>query len=138
MERLLAKCAWKGDCLVWTGNTVRGKYGTFRPSPNSADPKAYVHRYVYENTVGPIPEGMELDHVRERGCTTGLCVNPEHLEVVTHAENLRRARLRVCRAGLHDLTVPENVVWDKKGNRRGCLQCKRSYARSYARRKVGQ
>jgi len=45
-----------------------------------------AHRFAYELLVGPIPEGMDLDHV----CGVRLCVWPEHLEPVTHAENLRR------------------------------------------------
>lgn len=123
LDRLLANCVWIGDCLVWQGRRVRGKYGQFRPGTKATDPRVYVHRYVWETTVGPVPEGLELDHVRSRGCTDHGCVNPDHLEPVTHAENQRRARLTVCRAGMHDLTDPENVRWDEQGNRRGCLRC---------------
>ncbi|WP_369010576.1 HNH endonuclease signature motif containing protein, partial [Bacillus cereus] len=46
-----------------------------------------AHRYVYENLSGPIPEGMELDHL----CRNPPCVNPDHLDPVTHEENMRRA-----------------------------------------------
>lgn len=135
LERLLAKCEWRGECLVWTGGTVRGLYGMFRPTTLAADPKVYVHRFVYETTVGPIPEGTELDHVKARGCTTSLCVWPDHLEPVTHTENRRRGRLTVCRAGKHDLTDDANCRWDSKGQRRGCLRCHDDAAE---RRKVGQ
>jgi hypothetical protein len=135
LDRLLAKCEWRGDCLVWTGKNARGLYGQFRPGTRQSDPLVYVHRYVYASTVGPIPPGYEIDHVRALGCTTGLCVNPEHLEPVLHRENRRRGRLTVCRAGLHDLTDPENVRWDAQGNRRGCLVCWTNRARERTERK---
>ena len=45
-----------------------------------------AHRVYYERHVGPVPEGLELDHL----CRNPGCVNPEHLEPVTHAENIRR------------------------------------------------
>jgi hypothetical protein len=136
LDRLLDRCEWRGPCLVWTGHTVRGLYGMFRPGTRSTDPKVYVHRYVYEQTVGPIPAGHELDHVKARGCTTGLCVNPDHLEPVIHAENQRRGRLTVCRRGRHDLTDPANVRWDQNGHRRGCLRCWLDRAAERAERKA--
>jgi hypothetical protein len=46
----------------------------------------YAHRWAYEHFVGPIPEGLEIDH----GCFVHACVNPGHLEPVTHQENVRR------------------------------------------------
>ena len=45
-----------------------------------------AHRYVYEQMVGPIPDGLVLDHL----CRNRRCVNPDHLEPVTHQANLRR------------------------------------------------
>ncbi len=48
--------------------------------------KPYVHRYVYELLVGPIPDGFDIDHL----CRVRNCVNPEHLEAVTHRENMLR------------------------------------------------
>lgn len=64
--------------------------------------KKYGHVVSYELFIGVIPEGMEVDHV----CRTTWCCNPDHLEAVTHAENLRRAYPR-CKQG-HDLTDPAN------------------------------
>lgn len=126
-DRLVNRCEWQDDCLIWPGKRG-GRYGQFQPGTRSTDPKAYVHTWIYENTVGPIPSGMELDHVAARGCMSTLCINPEHLEPVTHKTNMERARLTVCRAGLHDLTKPENVRWDENGNRRGCIVCHRARA----------
>lgn len=66
-----SKNQW-GHCEVWIG----GK-------PYSA------HRRMYEQEVGPIPDGLELDHL----CRQPSCIRPEHLEPVTHAENIRRSAL---------------------------------------------
>lgn len=126
-------------CWLWTG--VKGgsnaTYGYFRTGTRPQDPKFPAHRVAYELWVGPIPEGHEIDHVVTRGCTSTLCVNPAHLEPVTHAENRRRSRLATCRSGRHDLTKPENQRFDSKGQRRGCLVCwKESQARRVRRRRT--
>jgi len=57
--------------------------------------KDRAHREYYRRHVGPIPEGTELDHL----CRNKRCVNPDHLEPVTHAENVRRGqRAKLSRA----------------------------------------
>lgn len=71
-------------CWTWTGPVAAHGYGRF-----SSMGRVYIaHRYVYEQVVGPIPNGLQLDHL----CRNPGCVNPDHLEPVTGAENLRRAR----------------------------------------------
>lgn len=87
-----------------------------------------AHRVAYELTRGPIPAGMEIDHL----CRVRSCVNPDHLEAVTRGENLRRGRGKTgaqthCKRG-HELT-PENTY--RYVNRRGyvcrhCRQCRRA------------
>lgn len=70
------------DCWEWQGaKQVRG-YGVL----TVLGEQVRAHRYVYENTIGAVPDGMELDHL----CRNPPCVNPGHLEPVTHAENIRR------------------------------------------------
>lgn len=51
-----------------------------------------AHRVAYELAIGPIPEGLTIDHVKARGCTRVDCCNPAHLEAVTYAENQHRGR----------------------------------------------
>lgn len=84
--RVRARCRRDGDCLVWTGATNADGYGVIRV-PGGFD---YVHRVIYVDEVGPIPEGYVIDHVKTRGCRSRACCKSAHLEAVTQAENLRR------------------------------------------------
>lgn len=81
-------------CWLWLGgiNPVNG-YGSFNLLDGPRRTTARAHRFAYELVFGPIPEGLEVDHVREVGCIHRHCVRPEHLEAVTHAENVRRSHL---------------------------------------------
>jgi hypothetical protein len=108
-------------CWWWTGWTAgtTGVYGYFRPGTKARDPHYVAHRWLYEQLVAQIPDGLELDHL----CRNHLCVNPGHLDPVTPLENRRRTRLPVCRSGIHDLTIAANIRWDEKGRRRGCKRC---------------
>lgn len=124
MERFYRHVDTSGECHLWTGTTLGSKhpYGGFQASTRREDNKVYAHRWIYEQLVGPIPDGYEIDHVWERGCRDRLCVRIEHLEPVTSDENKRRARRKVCRKGQHEQTE-ENTIWDHLGRRRGCLKC---------------
>lgn len=78
-------------CWLWQGTIATNGYGR--------DGLAYAHRRYYEALVGPIPHGLQIDHLchnEDRTCLGGVacrhrrCVNPAHLEAVTQAENLHR------------------------------------------------
>lgn len=80
----------EGGCWLWTGSLDKHGYG--RSYLNGRNRSA--HAVMYELTIGPCPDGLELDHL----CHVRNCVNPTHLEPVTHAENLRRATPRKKKA----------------------------------------
>lgn len=75
-----------GGCWRFGGSKGRGGYGHVWWNGRHV----YAHRVSYELLVGPIPNGLELDHVRTRGCAHRDCINPAHLEPVTHHENILR------------------------------------------------
>lgn len=114
----------EGGCWVWTGATSRG-YGNFTPNGRGSWTTAY--RWSYEHHVGPVPEGLELDHL----CRNRACVNPAHLEPVTHLENRQRAALAKthCKNG-HEFT-PENTYQRKDRVGRNCRTCSNAASRRH-------
>ena len=121
-------------CWVWDRWKCHQGYG--RASIGGGSTKTVVaHRVAYEVFVGPIPEGLTLDHL----CRNRACVNPYHMDPVTHRVNIlrgegacaRNARKTHCKRG-HEFT-PENTYWSARG--RGCLTCRREADRKrYERR----
>ena len=124
-------------CWLWTGARSKLGYGHVR-SNGSYHP---AHRVVYEHHRGPIPEGMELDHK----CRLTCCVNPDHLEPVTHKENMRRAQVlgfgapakqkakTNCPYGHRLVSATENGR-----HRRKCQVCNNAAGRRYRARKKEQ
>lgn len=113
-------------CWLWTGATLRG-YGTYMRAGG-----AYIaHRYAYEDRVGPIPTGLDLDHL----CRCRTCVNPDHLEPVTRGENLRRgyaARgLKTHCAQGHPFD--EVNTFQRSDGGRGCRACRNKASRDKKR-----
>lgn len=120
-------------CWMWTGAKTTAGYGTFSPRGKSV----YAHRYSYEQFVGPIPRGLELDHL----CRNPACVNPDHLEAVTQRTNVLRSRSfsaqnavkTHCSKG-HEFS-PDNT-WTSKRNQRNCITCHRRRSQEARRRSV--
>jgi hypothetical protein len=114
---------------IWTGPLDKDGYGRIG--------KHLVHREVYELLVGPIPDGLTLDHVRAWGCTSRACCSPWCLEPVTRRENILRgtspavvnARKVRCDHG-HRFTRANTYVWQGK---RSCRICTHRGARQYRR-----
>jgi hypothetical protein len=101
LDRFWQKVDKSGDCWVWAASTSRG-YGTFRVG----DRLVPAHRFSYQTEVGPIPDGLFLDH----HCHNRACVNPAHLEPVTHKKNAER--LKGPRA--NSSSGVRGVSWDKE------------------------
>jgi hypothetical protein len=119
------------DCWEWSGVLLANGYAIFQTNGT----RVLAHRYSYELHVGPIPDGLVIDHL----CRNKKCVNPEHLEPVTQAENARRgfsppavaARKDQCVRG-HQYTL-DNTRINARGWR-SCKTCANSLRR--ARRKA--
>lgn len=117
----------QSGCWLWTGATVAG-YGVVWV--NETKRAARAHRVMYELKVGPIPDGMTLDHL----CRTPACINPAHMDPCTAGENASRspdapyhvkARATHCAQG-HEFT-PENTAIHH--GRRSCRKCVAAGAR---------
>lgn len=89
VDRVADKVVIDGNgCWIFMGTKNRGGYGQVS---SHRDHKSIVaHRVMYEHFVGPVPQGLQLDHL----CNTPACVNPDHLEAVTGSQNMQRIYLR--------------------------------------------
>lgn len=122
-ERILTRIVVDDNgCWVWQGPKNGKGYGhTFIGSRvDGTRRNATIHRLAYEEWIGPIPEGLTIDHL----CENTSCCNPAHLDTCTAIENKRRATESkgACRRG-HPWS-PENTYIRPNGSR-GCRVCKR-------------
>jgi hypothetical protein len=123
-----------GGCWLWSGSLSTRGYGRIVIRAR----RYTLHRVLYEALKGPIPVGLELDHL----CRVRCCLNPAHLEPVTHKENIERGKsITVANAAKthcvhgHPLSG-ENLGLTPKGARycRTCLR-ERGHAR-YAKPRI--
>lgn len=122
------------DCWVWTGSLTDGGYGEFHFEGQTVK----AHRWIYERIHGPIPKGLEPDHL----CRTRACVRLDHLEPVTRSENTlrgigpsltrsRAAAITHCPCGhLYD----EANTFFRRDGRRECRECMRERTRKWRMR----
>ncbi len=121
-DRFWDKCSPEpmSGCWLWTSNIHDG-YGRIKADGQTKQ----AHRFSYEHLVGPVPAGLQLDHL----CRTRSCVNPAHLEAVTQLENARRgafATATQCKNG-HPFTPENTYVFTANGrSRRCCRACNRA------------
>ncbi len=93
IQRLVRSVVIDGSCWRATKGIRKDGYCQIQLTGKRA-PKVLGHRLSYEHFRGPIPEGLQLDHVWARGCRFRDCINPSHLEPVTQAVNINRGTQR--------------------------------------------
>lgn len=135
-EKLLLNHVVDGECWRWTGSKSKTTgYGKMRVSCKDR----LVHRLSYETFVGPIKDGLCIDHL----CFVRDCINPAHLEQVTHAENSRRRTRRIthCKQG-HPYDEENTYLWKSKVDgsvHRQCRSCIRAACRNnYWKKKLSK
>lgn len=103
------------DVWIWTAARTRDGHGRFR----LPDRHVLAHRFAYEAEIGPIPEGLVLDHL----CRTEPCVRPFHLEPVTSGENVLRG-VGPSALNARKTQCPRGHEYDAERNgRRVCVAC---------------
>lgn len=104
-------CGYISPCWVWLRSINSKGYGSLRIDGRNTT----AHRIYYERTVGPVPDGLDLDHL----CRNRACCNPEHLEPVSRAENVQRgASTRLTPQAVREIrasTETQTVLADRYG-----------------------
>ena len=115
-----------GNCWEWTGYKNHDGYGQI-----NFNGKLLTHRFIYEYLHGPIPDGLQIDHL----CRNPACANPKHLEAVSHQENVLRGN-----SGIFNLSkthCPQNHPYSLANTYhiptggRGCRTCRRDAQSRY-------
>jgi hypothetical protein len=126
VERFWASVEQTETCWLWTGSLRVNGYGQIQVDGRNV----LAHRFSYELLVGPIPDGLTIDHL----CCNRACVNPSHMEPVTNVENVMRGESQAARNARSDRCSrghrfdEENTYWRPDG-RRSCRKCKARSAR---------
>jgi hypothetical protein len=95
IDRFWMKVEKTDSCWNWTAGKNQQGYGTFFPERKTT---IAAHKFIYQYTYGKLPDKIELDHL----CKNRSCVRLEHLEPVTHGENVRRGlrTKKICQHGI--------------------------------------
>ncbi len=119
------------SCILWDRAKTGGSSGGYANAVVSGK-NVVMHKFLWEQKYGPVPRGKELDHI----CRNKSCINTEHLEPVSHAENLRRgwaAKRKHCLRGHNDWTTRKGAYGAPI---RTCKTCRKAQQkRAYLRRK---
>lgn len=124
----------ESGCWLWHGCTIPAGYGAMKIDGEMVG----AHRWAYERFIGPIPDGMVIDHL----CRTRNCVNPQHMEPVSNVKNVmrgngigaRNSRKTHCKHG-HPFAGDNLIIEKRGGGRTGrrCRQCTRIMRRKLAK-----
>ncbi len=130
-DAILARTIREGDCQIWQGAVQSSGYGSVSSGVRSRS--LLAHRVVFTEMVGPIEEGMTVDHL----CSNKLCQNVFHMELVTRGENSRRKHERQTHCLKGHLLSGENLRTSMKHDgheRRVCMTCHREHTAAYRAR----
>jgi hypothetical protein len=137
-DRFWAKVDKSSDCWLWLGcRHVRGGRSMGYGAVMHEGKKWLAHRMAYTLSIGPLPADKTIDHL----CRQPLCVNPEHMELVSMRENILRgeglaaqnARKTHCKRG-HEFNPENTIVTDNRGHPgRRCRTCAREQNAQYYR-----
>lgn len=120
LTRFWSKVEKTNNCWVWKGYKTNDDYGRFMINGKII----YAHRFAYELLRGNIPQGLILDHL----CRNPACVNPSHLEIVTHKQNILRG-VGLCAQNAKKTHCPQGHEYNeentyRKDGGRWCKLCK--------------
>lgn len=134
-----------GPCWAWIGSCNELGYGVLKiaPAGNGKYVNILAHRYAVQLLVGPIPEGLEPDHLcRNPACVKAIADEhgPAHLEIVTHQENTLRGKRFLREARTH---CKNGHPWNEKNTRwradrpgsRECRECANEWSRQRNQRR---
>ena len=138
-ERFWAKVEKTDGCWEWRGGKTTAGYGHIFIKRSPKRVVEYSHRLSYVWAKGPIPDGLEIDHL----CHNRACVNPAHMEAVTHVENMRRSAPKGYGEFQHKKThCPQGHPYDQDntkitrgGRGRACRICARASFRVWWHRR---
>lgn len=129
IDKFMARVDKRADgCWLWTGGTNASGYGRFALGHRGIE---QAHRWSYEHHIGPIPDGLQIDHL----CRVHGCVNPAHMEPVTGRENVRRGETLPA-ANAVKTHCPRGHTYDDANTyvsgrgERTCRTCRRDAARA--------
>lgn len=130
-ERFWEKVSKDTGCWEWQAARYPTGYGMYMLKKRPR----YAHRIAYELAIGPIPPGLEIDHL----CRNRSCVRPDHLEPVTKAENILRSESPPAQSA-RATECPNGHPWDAANTYwyrgwRHCKACRRETNRAWAEKK---
>ena len=131
-QRFWSKVEFTEFCWLWQASNNGIGYGKFHASGGRNASAVYSHRWAYEFCVGPIPQGLTIDHL----CRVTNCVNPDHLEPVTIRENILRgpgAKTHCLRG--HEFTPDNTMV---RAGARWCRKCQTIRTAKYLAKKAAR
>lgn len=127
-QRFWANVVKTDGCWEWVGKSKHELgYGRIRHNGR----RMGAHKFLWESLNGPVPEGKELDHL----CRNPKCVRPDHLEPVTHRENMMRSPTSVVVTNAKKTHCPKgHILLPRKGDpSRRCVECRKAEAQRQAK-----